>query len=69
MASPAPLYGAVVADVFSAFQAAASKVGGKTCVAGLLNAKNNAPNVLTCDDHPSQSGHKLITQTILQLVK
>lgn len=35
--SPAPLFGAVVADVFSAFQAAASQAGGKTCVAGLLN--------------------------------
>jgi lysophospholipase L1-like esterase len=68
MASPAPLYGAMVADVFSAFQAASALAGGKTCVAGLLNAKNNAPNVLTCDDHPSQSGHKLIAKTIVSLV-
>ncbi len=64
--APAPLFGAVVADVFSAFQAAASRAGGKTCVAGLLNAKNG-PNPLTCDDHPSQSGHKLIAQTIASL--
>jgi lysophospholipase L1-like esterase len=68
MAAPAPLYGAVVADVFSAFQAASAPAGGKTCVAGLLNAKNNAPNVLTCDGHPSQSGHKLIAKTIVSLV-
>lgn len=61
--APAPYYGAVVADVFSAFQAAASKAGGKTCVAGLLNAKIGL-NALSCDGHPSQSGHKLIAQTI-----
>jgi lysophospholipase L1-like esterase len=67
IAAPAPLYGAVVADVFSVFQAVAAQAGGKPCVAGLLNAKVNSQNVLTCDGHPSQSGHKLITQTILQL--
>jgi lysophospholipase L1-like esterase len=61
--APAPFYGAVVADVFSAFQAAASNAGGKTCVAGLLNAKIGQ-NALSCDSHPSQSGHKLIAQTI-----
>jgi lysophospholipase L1-like esterase len=64
--APAPYYGAVVADVFSAFQAAASNAGGKTCVAGLLNAKNGL-NSLACDVHPSQSGHKLIAQTIASL--
>lgn len=42
--------------------------GGKTCVAGLLNAKVNGETVLTCDGHPSQSGHKLITKTIVQLI-
>ena len=68
IASPAPLYGAVVADVFSAFKAAAAPAGGKTCVAGLLNAKANGQNLLSCDIHPSQSGHKLITQTVLQLI-
>jgi len=64
ISSPAPYYGAVVADVFSSFQAAASKVGGNTCVAGLLNAKPGVANPLSCDAHPSQSGHKLIAQTI-----
>jgi len=64
--APAPAYGAVVADVFSAFQAAVSNqfAQGKTCVAGLLNAQPGSSTVLTCDDHPSQSGHKLIAQTI-----
>jgi len=62
--SPAPYFGAVVADAFSAFQAAAAPAGGKTCVAGLLNGKSNVSTVLECDGHPSQSGHKLITQTI-----
>ena len=63
--APAPFYGAGVADVFSAFEAAASQTGGKTCVTGLLNAKPGVPTVLSCDEHPSQSGHKLIAQTIL----
>ncbi len=64
--APASLYGAVVADVFSAFQAAASNplAMGNTCVAGLLNASNPATNPPTCDVHPSQSGHKLIAQVV-----
>jgi phospholipase/lecithinase/hemolysin len=36
--------------------------GGKTCNAALLNA--SAQNQLLCDVHPSQSGHKLIAETI-----
>ena len=56
--------GAVVADVFTAFQAAASTpfAGGKTCNAGLLNA--SPQNQFLCDVHPSQSGQKLIAQTV-----
>jgi hypothetical protein len=61
--TPAPIFGAVVADVFSAFQAAAQQAGGRTCVAGLLNTKLGG-NILACDDHPSQSGQKLIAQTV-----
>jgi lysophospholipase L1-like esterase len=61
--APASLFGAVVADVFSAFQAASQPAGGRTCVAGLLNAKHGN-NALGCDIHPSQSGQKLIAQTI-----
>jgi lysophospholipase L1-like esterase len=66
ISSPAPAYGAVVADVFSAFQAAVSNpfAAGNTCVGGLLNASNPATSPPTCDVHPSQSGHKLIAQVI-----
>jgi lysophospholipase L1-like esterase len=54
--------GAVVADEFTAFQHAAAPAGGKTCQAGLLNA--SPQNQFTCDVHPSQSGQKLLAQTI-----
>jgi len=59
-------HGAVVADVFTAFKTAASTsfAGGKTCNAGLLNA--SPQNQFTCDVHPSQSGQKLIAQTVEQ---
>ena len=54
--------GSVVADVFTAFQAAAGPASGHTCSAGLLNA---APqNQFGCDIHPSQSGQKLIARTV-----
>ena len=64
--APAPAYGAIVADVFSAFEAAVSNpfAAGNTCVAGLLNASNPPTSPPSCDVHPSQSGHKLIAQTI-----
>lgn len=62
--APAAAYGAVVADLFTAFKtvAASQAFGGKTCNTGLLNASVN--NQLLCDVHPSQSGHRLIAQTI-----
>jgi lysophospholipase L1-like esterase len=53
---------AVVADVFDAFQSAASIAGGKTCNAGLLNA--SPQNQFVCDVHPSQSGQQLLAQTV-----
>ena len=56
--------GTVVADVFSAFQAATVPVGGHTCNAGLLNA--SPQNQFTCDIHPSQSGQMLIARTVAQ---
>jgi lysophospholipase L1-like esterase len=63
--APAPAYGAVVADVFSAFKAAATmRAGGDTCRAGLLNSHNPQTQPWSCDIHASQSGHKLIAQTI-----
>lgn len=64
--APAHLFGAGVADVFSAFQAASQPAGGRTCVAGLLNVKLGF-NPLVCDVHPSQSGQKLIAQVIASL--
>ena len=66
ISASAPAYGAVVADVFSAFQAASSNpfAQGRTCVAGLLNASNPPTNPPSCDVHPSQSGHKLIAQVV-----
>jgi lysophospholipase L1-like esterase len=54
--------GAVVADVFTVFHTASAFVGGKTCMAGLLNA--SPQDQRTCDVHPSQSGQKLIGQTV-----
>ena len=62
--APAQAYGAVVADLFTAFMGVASNpaFGGKTCNAGLLNA--SASNQLLCDVHPSQSGQRLIAETI-----
>lgn len=64
--APAPAYGAVVADVFSAFDAASSNpfAGGQTCVAGLLAPANPQTSPPTCDDHPSQYGHKLTAQVV-----
>jgi lysophospholipase L1-like esterase len=64
LAAAAAANRAVVADVFTAFQAAASTpfAGGKTCMAGLLNA--SAANQFVCDVHPSQSGQLLLAGTV-----
>ena len=64
VSAPAATFGAVVADVFSAFQAASANpfAGGKTCMAGLLNASST--NQFACDVHPSQSGQQLIAQAV-----
>lgn len=66
LASAAAAQGAVVADVFTAFQAAASNsfAGGSPCRAGLLNAFPG--NQLFCDIHPSQSGQRLIAETVVR---
>jgi lysophospholipase L1-like esterase len=64
LATAAQTQGAVVADVFNAFQVASTPfAGGQTCVAGLLKS-NGSPNQFTCDVHPSQSGQKLIARAI-----
>lgn len=67
LATPAALEGAVVADVFTSFQGAASTVfaGGNTCRAGLLKALPQ--NQFTCDVHPSQSGQALIREPLKPL--
>jgi lysophospholipase L1-like esterase len=66
ISAPADAYGAQVADLFSAFQKVSANpaFGGKTCNAGLLNA--SVTNQLLCDVHPSQSGHRLITETLIR---
>ena len=55
---------AVVADVFTAFQNAATGAGGKTCQAGLLNGSPSSATA--CDVHPSVTGQKLIAETVLR---
>jgi lysophospholipase L1-like esterase len=55
---------AVVADVFTAFQAVAALAGGQTCKAGLLNVNPSDPTQMTCDVHPAQSGQQLIAGTV-----
>lgn len=64
LATSAAAQSVVVADVFTAFQVAASGAfaGGNTCRAGLLNALPQ--NQLTCDVHPSQSGQLLIARVV-----
>jgi lysophospholipase L1-like esterase len=66
IAAPARAYGAAVADLFTAFKQVADnpQYGGKTCNAGLLNA--SVQNQLLCDVHPSQSGHRLIAETLIR---
>jgi len=66
LAAVAAANGAVVADAFTAFLAAASTpfAGGKTCRAGLLNVNPSDPTQMTCDDHPTQSGHELLADTV-----
>jgi lysophospholipase L1-like esterase len=58
--------GAVVADVFTAFQHAASTsfARGNTCKAGLLNVNPSDATQMSCDVHPSQSGHQLLADTV-----
>ena len=68
IAAPASAYGAVVADVFTAFRnaASASGIGGKTCNAGLLNP--DVVNQFVCNVHPAHTGHRLIAKTIARTI-
>ena len=69
IAAPASAYGAVVADVFTAFATVANNTpfGGKTCDTGLLNPDVYSPYV--CNDHPAQTGHRLIAKTIAEALR
>lgn len=62
LAVAAAQQGALVADVFSAFQSATG--GGNTCTFGLLNGSFSPTNQFTCDIHASQSGQMLIGQVV-----
>jgi lysophospholipase L1-like esterase len=68
IAAPAGAYGAVVADVFTAFQHVASNptFGGKTCNTGLLNP--DVVNQFVCNVHPAHTGHRLIAKTIAHTI-
>ncbi len=64
LAGAAQPFGVAVADVFTAFQKAASTsaAAGRTCNTGLLNVNPAQPAL--CDVHPSLTGQKLIAQTV-----
>lgn len=62
LAAVATQSGALVADLFTSFQAVAGAAGGVTCHAGLFNVLPQ--NQTLCDDHPSQSGHMLAAKAI-----
>jgi lysophospholipase L1-like esterase len=64
LATVAKAHGAVVADVFTAFQKAALTTGQNPCKAGLLNGNPLDLTQTSCDIHPSQSGHQLIADTV-----
>jgi hypothetical protein len=68
IAAPAGAYGAVVADVFTAFQKAAFSpaIGGKTCNTGLLNP--DVVNQFVCNVHPAHTGLRLIAKTIAHTI-
>ena len=66
LADVADANGAVVADAYSAFGAAAMTpfAGGQPCKTGLLNVNPQDPTLSTCDVHPSQSGQQLLADTV-----
>jgi lysophospholipase L1-like esterase len=69
IAAPAAAYGAVVADVFTAFKTVAydPTFGGQTCKTGLLNPEPSSPNL--CNEHPALTGHRLIARTIARTLR
>jgi len=68
LAASAAAHHAVVADVFTAFQAAANRLpaplAGKTCLTGLLNGNPSDPTQSTCDEHPSLTGQQMLADAV-----
>lgn len=54
-----------IADSFEAFQSVSHATDGKPCDAGLLIRLADG----TCNEHPSEAGAKLLSQTVLENVK
>jgi lysophospholipase L1-like esterase len=69
LTTAAAALGALVADTFTPVETVASNpfAGGSPCRAGLLNAF--PANQFLCDIHPSQSGQRLIAETIRQALR
>ncbi|MGH3150046.1 MAG: SGNH/GDSL hydrolase family protein [Streptosporangiaceae bacterium] len=64
IAGPAARYGAVLADGFAAFRAAAARAGGDTCAAGLRVKLASGD----CDLHPSARGAQVLAAAIQEAI-
>lgn len=60
-------WGGLVADGFGAWAVAALPYGGDTCAAGLRVVTSTSP--LTCDEHPSAAGHRLLAAAIVRALR
>ena len=60
-------WGGVVADGFTAFEAASLAFNGDTCAAGLRIVLPTSP--LSCDVHPSPAGRDLLAQAIVNALR
>jgi hypothetical protein len=60
-------YGAVIANGYEAFQAAAAPFAGDSCKAGLLIVTSTSP--LTCDVHPTPAGRDLLAGAVVKAVQ
>jgi lysophospholipase L1-like esterase len=66
MIAAAKPFGAVVADGFGQFKAAAAHSGGKTCQAGLLTQLGQPDS---CGVHPSYSGQGLLALAVARVIR
>ncbi len=64
IAGPAARYGALLADGFAAFRAAAAQAGGDTCAAGLRVKLASGG----CDLHPSARGAQMLATAIQEAI-